>query len=44
MFQSFELLDQTTKTIQNLSLPERVKSSELQNLVIKGAATEGFKN
>ena len=47
MFQSFEVLDQTTKAIQNLSLPERVKSSEIQNLVkkiIKGATTEGFKN
>ena len=26
MFQSFEVLDQTIKAIQNLSLPEREKS------------------
>ena len=33
MIQSVEVLEQTIRTIQNLSLPERVKSSEIQKLV-----------
>ena len=33
MIQSVEVLEQTIRVIQNLSLPERVKSSEIQKLV-----------
>ena len=49
MIQSVEVLEQTLRAIQNLSLLEKVKSSEIQKLVkktvtdsLKGAATERF--
>ena len=35
LIQSVEVLDHTIMTIQKLSLPERVKTSEIQNLVKK---------